>query len=107
MVRADRTVYRYDAIVKPCHSFACTQQLCAKDYWVNNTAGATRLVKVSTGSWAVELCIPFLAFGAGHPPPNKWSIAVCRYNYGPGEDGKGNIVKDGDQGSGVRSAHQQ
>ena len=50
----------------------------------------------------MELCIPFLAFGAGHPPSNKWSIAVCRYNYGPGEDGKGNIVKDGDQGAGVR-----
>eukprot|EP01043_Picozoa_sp_COSAG02_P037250 COSAG02_NODE_2781_length_8038_cov_3.889533_5_plen_126_part_00 len=47
----------------------------------------------------------YKAFGADHPSANKWSIAVCRYNYGPGDDRKGNIVKDGDQGSGVRSAH--
>jgi hypothetical protein len=57
--------------------------------------GASRLVKVSTGSWAVEVCIPFLAFGAGVVPNTNWSCALCRYNYGPGEDGKGNIVKDG------------
>jgi hypothetical protein len=42
--------------------------------------GATKLVKVATGSWAVELCIPWLAFGAGVVPISKWSCALCRYN---------------------------
>lgn len=64
------------------------------------STGATKQVKVSTGSWAVELCIPFLAFGAGVVPTTKWSAALCRYNYGPGEDGRGNIVKEGDSGKG-------
>ena len=49
-------------------------------------SGAEKRVQVLDGSWAVELCIPWRAFGMETVPPagTVWQIAVCRYNCSGG-----------------------
>ena len=44
---------------------------------------AIKRVAVMNGKWAVELSIPWTAFGLNAPPPSGavWRFAVCRYNY--------------------------
>jgi hypothetical protein len=40
-------------------------------------------VQVLSDRWAVEICIPWKAFGLDNVPATgtAWSFAVCRYNY--------------------------
>jgi len=47
-----------------------------------------RHVEVFEGRWAVEVCIPWPAFGVDTIPGSgtTWSFAVCRYNYNDGLD---------------------
>jgi hypothetical protein len=57
-------------------------------------SGSTRRVQVTAAEnrWAVELCIPWTAFGRETVPEagSVWQIAVCRYNYSEGP-GDGNL----------------
>lgn len=52
---------------------------------VEADSGSTKQVRVNAAEnkWAVELCIPWAAFGCdGVPTPGMvWQFAVCRYNY--------------------------
>lgn len=52
---------------------------------VSADSGAERRVWVSPrgGAWAVELRVPFAAFGkpVAPAPGTRWQFAVCRYNY--------------------------
>jgi hypothetical protein len=54
-------------------------------------SGSTKRVRVAAAEnrWAVELCIPWTAFGRAMVPDagSVWQVAVCRYNYteGPGD----------------------
>ena len=47
---------------------------------------AMKRVAVMDGKWAVEISIPWNAFGLQSPPRkgSVWYIAVCRYNYNDG-----------------------
>ena len=51
----------------------------------SNTA---RHVEVLDGKWAVEICVPWQAFGLEAAPAagTVWQFAVCRYNYNGGLD---------------------
>lgn len=53
---------------------------------VASCSGASKRVEVMDGSWAVELKVPWTAFGleVAPPPGTVWQFAVCRYNY-PGK----------------------
>ena len=45
-------------------------------------------VEVLDGRWAVEMCVPWQAFGLEAAPETGtvWQFAVCRYNYNGGLD---------------------
>ena len=55
------------------------------DNVVTADSGSTKRVQViaAENTWAVELCIPWAAFGHGTVPTpgTVWQFAVCRYNY--------------------------
>ena len=67
----------------------------ARDKYMNNViswdevvaadSGSTKQVQViaAENTWAVELCIPWAAFGYETVPVfgTVWQFAVCRYNY--------------------------
>lgn len=57
-------------------------------------SGSTKRVQVSAteNRWAVELCIPWAAFGYESVPEAGlvWQVAVCRYNYSE-SPGDGNL----------------
>ena len=46
-------------------------------------SAARRRVTVAEGSWAVELVLPWRAFGLEQPPEagTVWQFAICRFNY--------------------------
>jgi len=52
---------------------------------VTANSGSVKRVQVTTADdeWAVELCVPWTAFGheAVPDPGTVWQFAVCRYNY--------------------------
>ncbi len=53
---------------------------------VSPTSHTTKRVAAADGTWAVEICVPWRAFGLDAPPPSGsvWQFAVCRYNYNGG-----------------------
>lgn len=53
------------------------------DQVVTPNSQTVKRVAVKEGKWAVEVCVPWHAFGLDAPPPSGtvWQFAVCRYNY--------------------------
>ena len=50
------------------------------------SSGTVRRVERFEDKWAVEVCVPWKAFGldSAPAPGTEWSFAVCRYNYNGG-----------------------
>ncbi len=62
-----------------------TEGVITWDEVIAPDSGSTRRVEVAEGenAWAVELCVPWAAFGLEEVPEagSVWQFAVCRYNY--------------------------